>query len=340
VTGSVLDVIRGLPRIKLGHFPTPLEEAKELSRALGVKVLVKREDLSGLACGGNKVRKLEFVLAQAAAREADVWITVGAGQSNHARETAAAAARLGKKAILVLTADPPRGEPTGNQLLYRLLGAELVHVGSRPSDDPVVVAAVEEACRRAAEQGLAPHAVPPGGATWAGAAAWALGMEEALEQAAAMNARPQLAVVAAGTGSTAAGLALGSAGSGAHVPILGMSISQDATRLRALTGSLLDETAERLGSSALGRAAKELLLLDDQNRGEGYGLPTAAGRRALKLLATAGAVIGDLTYTSKAFAGIPRVIAERTLGPDACVLFVHTGGQPELFARDSSEVLD
>lgn len=333
-----LEVIQGLPRVPLGHFPTPIEEITGFSRALGVRTLVKREDLSGLAFGGNKVRKLEFELGQPDALAADVLITIGGAQSNHARETAASGARLGKRVALVVTADPPRSEPRGNQLISRLLGADLHFVGKCSSNDPAVQEKIEEIRAGVEVEDLRAYVIPLGAATWLGVSAWALGILEALDQASAMDLSVDAVFVAAGTGSTAAGLALGAAIAGVPVEVWAVSIMHGAEHLKTLVSDLVTETAEAIGFPLLTAEAVRLVNVDESALGDGYGLPTLEGREALHQFASVAGLIGDLTYTSKALACMQRVVSG--FSSRSTVLVIHTGGAPELFSREAQIVLE
>ena len=208
------------PRLALGSFPTPLERAERLGRDLGVRLAVKREDLSGLLLGGNKVRKLELLLASEPYAAADVWITVGGIQSNHARETAAAAARQGRRCVLVLAGDPPAEPANGNLLLFELLGAELRFAGA-DADAAAVARVVEQVAGELARDGLTAAAIPVGAAHPLGVVAWAEGMAEALGQLDALGERVDHVVLSAGTGSTAAGCALALAERQLDVPVCG-----------------------------------------------------------------------------------------------------------------------
>jgi 1-aminocyclopropane-1-carboxylate deaminase/D-cysteine desulfhydrase-like pyridoxal-dependent ACC family enzyme len=319
-------VFADLPRIRLGHFPTPIEEFPTLSERLGVNLLVKREDLAGLAFGGNKVRKLERLLALPEARAADVLLTSGGPQSNHVRETAAAGRRLGKRVIAFLRGSADAR--AGNLLVDELLGAELRFV---PADDYAPIDAAIESERAAlSAQGTESFVVPLGAASGPGVAAWAEGMIEVLEQA---PQAPDCLVVAAGTGSTAAGLALGSAAARSAARVVGISASWSEERLAGEARRLLAEAAAfapAFESAVVG--AQERLSWDGRFVGAGYTCPTREGQDALELLASVG-VVGDLTYTAKAVAGLVTLIKEGVIEGDSTVVYVHSGGAPELFAR-------
>ncbi|GAB3689549.1 hypothetical protein GCM10028814_31090 [Angustibacter aerolatus] len=285
--------------------PTPVEAAPRLAQALGLspdRLLLKRDDLMGLAGGGNKVRKLEVTLAQALAAGADTVVTTGAPQSNHARLTAAAAARCGLRCVLVLEGErPPRMR--GNLLLDELLGAEVLFAGGRAAGD----VAAQEAARRGA------HLVPFGGTSPASAEAYRQAGEELLAQVPDLG----LAVVAVGSGGTMAGLvaALGTA------RVLGVA-----------TGAVADARATVVGLvTAMGVSAVGLQV-DDTHIGAGYDHLTSATRDALALAARTEGVVLDPTYTGRAMAGLVAAAAAGTL-PVGRVVFVHTGGLPGLFGH-------
>jgi 1-aminocyclopropane-1-carboxylate deaminase/D-cysteine desulfhydrase-like pyridoxal-dependent ACC family enzyme len=323
------------PRLALGSFPTPLEPAPRLGEQLGVRLTVKREDCSGLLLGGNKVRKLELLLASEPYASADVWITVGGVQSNHARETAAAAARLGRRCVLLLTGDPPAQPANGNLLLFELLGAELRFLGDG-ADDAMVASAARQSIGELADDGYTSAFVPVGAAHPLGVTAWAEGMAEALAQLDALGERVDHVVLSAGTGSTAAGCALELAQRGLSVPVWGISANWDVARLAAATGALLPIAAADAAAAA---RAVRLLQWDERQVGPGYTVATPAARAALRRLAGAG-LMGDLTYTAKAFAGLQQLVREGSIGAGASVLFLHTGASPETFARPRADVIE
>lgn len=320
--------------VRLGHFPTPLEPAPRLSERLGVDLLVKREDLAGLLLGGNKVRKLERLCATEPYGSADVLVTAGGVQSNHARETAAAAARLGKRAVLVLTGEPPPGAASGNLLLFGLLGAELRFVGDL--DGPALAERLAAERESLARGGDAVAVVPVGAATVEGVLAWCDAWEEIRQQLAGRV--PDHVVVPAGTGSTAAGLALGAARSGDAPSIWGVSVNWPVARLREESLPLVLQAAASLGAIGLADAATDRLCWDERSIGDGYTYATAEGAAALRLLAREGGLLGDLTYTAKGFAGLTRLVHEGTIAAGSTVLHVHTGTSPELYARPPHEL--
>jgi D-cysteine desulfhydrase len=220
---ALTDWADGLPRAGLLHAPTPIERPARLSEALGVEVLVKREDLSGGAFGGNKVRKLDLLAATPAAQAADVWLAMGGVQSNWVRETAAAAARSGKQMTAFLRGAEPAGLARGNVMLDALLGAD-VHFLDTTDYAPLRAAMAREHDRLAGDGRLG-HAFALGGAEPEGVAAWAAGGRELAGQLAEGDVTPDAVVVGAGTGSTALGLALGLAAAGCDAQVWGISAS-------------------------------------------------------------------------------------------------------------------
>jgi D-cysteine desulfhydrase family pyridoxal phosphate-dependent enzyme len=316
-----------MPRVDLGHWPTPLEPCHRLRDEIGGPLVwLKRDDCSGLALGGNKTRKLEFLLGTALADGATGMVTFGARQSNHARQTAAACARLGMPCDLVLTEAVDRVTPeyrtSGNHLLDGLLGAT-VHV---VADD----AAAIELAARLAEEDPGRCFVDPGGSNPTGTMGYVAGGRELADQLEIRSLSPAQIVVAASTGGTAAGLALGLASAGVDAPVTAVAVYRDAGHTAAVVDGLLAATAAPLGvDPAIARWT-----VDGSALGDGYGIETEASHEAVTTLARTEGVLLDPVYTAKAFAALLASLP--TLDPDADVVFVHTGGQPGLFAYADS----
>jgi 1-aminocyclopropane-1-carboxylate deaminase/D-cysteine desulfhydrase-like pyridoxal-dependent ACC family enzyme len=325
------------PRVRLGHYPTPLEELPRLGDALGVRLLVKREDLSGLAYGGNKVRKLERLLAAERFADADVLITCGGEQSNHARETAAAAARLGKRAVLFLRRGELQASLAGNLLIDELLGAE-VHLLDTPGYE-TVYQSMEAERTRLQGRGLKAEVIPLGGASGEGVLAWADGAAETLAQCAAIGVTPAAVVIAAGTGSTAIGFALGLATAHQEALVHGISASWSCERLESEARRLLRETTDISPIFEAELRTLELLRWDDRFVGPGYTVATEAGGAAVLATARRAGLVLDLTYTGKAMAGLAELVKEGTIARGSTVIYLHTGGSLELFARPTGVVL-
>jgi L-cysteate sulfo-lyase len=293
-------------RVRLGTWPTPLEDAPRLAVRLGLRagdLRVKRDDLIGLGGGGNKVRKLEFTCGAALARGATVLVTTGAAQSNHARLTAAAAARLGLRAVLVLAGERP-ASGTGNLTLNALFGARLVWAGD---EDPSVAA--ERVAGDLRGQGERPEIIPFGGSSAVAARGYALCGEEILEQT-----DPAHVVVAVGSGGTMAGL----------VEALG------ADRVLGVDTGAVPDPRERVASMTT--RGGPLRLRTDQ-AGPGYGAATPAGRAAMRDAARCEGMVLEPVYTAKALAGLAAAVRDGDIRPGERTVFVHTGGLPGLFGH-------
>lgn len=295
-----------------------------LRRALGggPRLLIKRDDALPFAFGGNKVRKMQFVAADARAAGADTLITCGGIQSNHARVTAAAAAKLGLRCILVANGSPPE-VPTANALLDRLLGADVRYVTDRTRRVPAMEAAADEV-RRA---GGTPYVIPLGASTPLGALGFVQAVEELRGQ---LPEPPTMIIHSSSSGGTQAGLLAGCAMYDYPTRILGVSADEPASTLAGEVRQILDGLAPLLGEPA-GRFTRLEPEVDDRFVGDGYGIPTAASREALALLARTEAIFLDPTYTAKAMAGL-LVHVRAEARDEETILFWHTGGQVALFA--------
>lgn len=322
-----------LPRVRLATLPTPLEDAVRLRDALGgrtrcPRLLVKRDDLTGLGLGGNKARKLEFLMGRALAERATSVITTGAVQSNHARMTAAAARRCGLGCDLVLTATDEAPALDGNLLLDRLFDARVHFV---PSVDPMLavghddarVAAIVDAHRL---QGGRPYVIPVGGSSAVGAIGYVAGTLELVNQLEAIGAAPRRLYFASGSRGTQAGLTLGAHLLAPSYELHGVAVSagepekiERARRAAVDAAALLDAGATVAGAR---------YFTDQAFIGEGYGIPTAECLDALLLAARTEALVLDATYTAKALAALIAHVRSGELSPDDTVVFLHTGGAP------------
>jgi D-cysteine desulfhydrase family pyridoxal phosphate-dependent enzyme len=323
-----------LPRLPIAHLPTPLEPLPRLSTELGPRIFIKRDDQTGLAGGGNKTRKLEFLVADALAapRKADTLITVGAPQSNHARQTAAAAAKFGLRCILVLRGDAPP-EATGNLLLDHLLGAQVIWSGKRSREEVMEEVADEE---KAA--GRHPYPVPLGGSTPLGAAAYALAMVELKEQIDAMRGQGEFEtrpyfdriIFASSSGGTQAGLVVGAGLTGFRGEVLGISVDEDLETLRSTVARIATETATLLGQP---RAySPQDISANTDYLGAGYAIMGKPEREAIELFAQTEGILVDPVYTGRAAAGMIDLIRRGVIGKQETILFWHTGGTPALWA--------
>jgi L-cysteate sulfo-lyase len=319
------------PRVRLGHLPTPLEPMTRLSAHLGgPKLWIKRDDCTGLATGGNKTRKLEYLVADALAQGADTLITLGALQSNHARQTAAAAAKLGLKCVLVLeervTQPTDAYRHNGNLLLDRLLGATVKFV---PRDSSMTAAA-ETAADEVRSAGGKPHVIPGGGSNAVGAVGYVGCALEILQQAGELGMRVDHVVHATGSSGTQAGLIAGFDGMKSGVRVLGITVGRPRDNQERNVGRLLDETWAHLGLK--GAAPRDNITADDSYFGEAYGIPTKAMKEAVALLAETEGVLLDPVYSGKAMSGLIDLVRQGRFARDDNVVFVHTGGQAGLFA--------
>ncbi len=325
------------PRVRFGGLPTELESLPQLTRALGGPQLwVKRDDLTGLG-GGNKIRPLEFLMADALARKARRVVTfAGSAQSNHLRATAMAARKLGLEPILVVFDDPAAGDQQGNQLLNLVLGARVLYLGWLGKSDPNRTIEASIRLMQALAMAYPPlagprrYVIPVGGFHPLGALGYAAAAQELAEQAEARAMRLDYVITAAGTGATAAGLVAG-------FRILGLPtrvIAIDVGRLwRDFPRSILrlaERTTALLGQRT--RFAPDDLEFYANYVGPGYGVPTERSLAALRLAARTEGVILDPVYTSKAFAGLIGLIQGGRFKPHEQVVFLHTGGGPALYA--------
>jgi D-cysteine desulfhydrase family pyridoxal phosphate-dependent enzyme len=311
-----------LPRLHFAHLPTPVEALPALTRLLdGPTLLVKRDDQTGLAFGGNKTRKLEFLVADALARGADLLITGGAAQSNHCRQTAAAAAKFGLDCTLVLAGDPP-DHASANLILDQLLGADLVWTTNNTRD--ATMARMEEEARSA---GRTPCLIPYGGSNEIGALGYVFAMEELLKQ----GHQPDWIVVASSSGGTQAGLTVGARLFGYQGRILGISIDKPEVELsRDIVADLATRTARHLGEDI--RFSASDILANDRYLGGGYGVMGELEIEAIHLFARTEALLLDPVYTGRAAAGLLDRIRDGFFKREDTVLFWHTGGTPVLFA--------
>lgn len=315
--------MRAVPRLMFAHLPTPIERLPRLSAHLGgPEILVKRDDETGLAFGGNKTRKLEFLLAEAREQGANTLISAGAMQSNHCRQTAAAAAKHGLDCILVLTGSAPK-QPTANRLLDEFFGAEIVTVADRADRDRVL----RETFDGVARKGRKPYLVPYGGSSPTGALGYVFAMEEFLKQ----GVRADWMVFGTSSGGTHAGLLLGQRVFGYHGKVFGISIDETAGWLKDHVSALASDTSEKLGER-LQFGPEDVLATDEYCRA-GYGVLTDAEREAVRLVARLEGLLLDPVYTGRAAAGMIDLIRKGVFKKGETILFWHTGGQPALFAE-------
>jgi D-cysteine desulfhydrase family pyridoxal phosphate-dependent enzyme len=312
-----------IPRIRIAHLPTPVESMPRLSAYLGgPRLWVKRDDLTGIAFGGNKVRKLELVLAEAQANGARTLVTVGAAQSNHCRQTAALAAHYGMGCILVLSGDPAQA-PTGNLLVDEILGVEIVWTERKERQT-----VLQQTFDRAWEAGRRPYLIPLGASNPLGALGYMFAFDELLTQ----QVQPDWIVVASSSGGTQAGLVLGARRAGWKGRILGISIDEKDTDLQEIVAHLASEASELSGQRLDFKPAD--ILVNDDYLGEGYGIMGAPEKEAIQAFARQEGLLLDPVYTGRAAAGLIDLIRRGFFKPRDTVLFWHTGGTPALFASN------
>jgi len=308
-------------RLTFAHLPTPVEELSRLSAVLkGPHLLVKRDDQTGLAFGGNKTRKLEYLLAEAQEEGANTLISAGAVQSNHCRQTVAAAAKFGMDCILVLFGDPPE-PPDGNYFLHYLLGAEIIL-----TEREKIESKLEEVYQQALLEGRLPYLIPYGGSNPTGAQGYVNAMLELSEQ----GVNPDWIVFPSSSGGTQAGMLVGAKMTGFTGKILGISVDQPADVLSTRVAALATETAEYIGKDWV--FTPNDVLVNDDYTGEGYAVMGEPEIQAIQLFAQQEALLLDPVYTGRAAAGMIDLIRQGFFKPTETVLFWHTGGGLVLFA--------
>lgn len=325
--------IAALPRERMAQLPTPLAPLPRFSSLLGgPDIWVKRDDQTGLATGGNKARKLEFIMGEAIQNGADVVLTAGGPQSNHARMTAAAAARCGLRAVLCLGGEDP-GTRQGNLLLDELLGAEIVFAGERNIGE-----VMEEKAAHLREEGMSPYIVPVGGSVPIGCVGYVVAGLEMYEQATEAGLAVDHLIVSSGSGGTAAGLLLALARVSPSTMLHAVTVSRSAEQVRSRVIELARETAQLLDVSAEG--VEDCLEVHDEFYGEGYAIPTPEGLEAGLNLARTEGIVVDTTYTGKGLAGLVGLVKQGRFGADETVVFLHTGGVPAVFEEARKGTFD
>jgi len=320
--------IDSLPRFPLAHLPTPLEELKALSRQLaGPDILIKRDDQTGLALGGNKTRKLEFLLGDALAKGADTLITLGAVQSNHCRQTAAAAAKAGLRCELILNGKKPE-QANGNLLLNEILGANL-HWIERPQR----AAKLQELDAQLRAQGRQPYLIPVGGSNGVGATGYVVAMQELAEQLRLSGRRVDHILFGTSSGGTQAGIVLGARIAGITSQLHGLSIDKNDPEhfeYETEVAQIANDCAAYIGSDV--RLTRDDVKVVYGYKGEGYGVVGDLEREAIRLLARSEGIVLDPVYAGRAFGGLVDLIRKGIFKKGETVLFWHTGGAPALFA--------
>lgn len=312
-----------IPRVRFAHLPTAIEPLPRLSAALGgnVRIFIKRDDQTGLAFGGNKTRKLEYVLAEAQANGAKALITCGAVQSNHCRQTAALAARYGLKCFLVLAGERDK-TPSGNFLLDQFFGAEIIFCSLKDRDKRL-----HEVFVTTKNDGLQPFEIPLGASTPIGAMGYVNAFQEFSEQKCDVD----WMVLASSSGGTQAGLVVGALQKHWKGNILGISVDHTAQVLQTTIGGIANQVLTKLDMHE--RVASEAILVDDGFTAPGYGVLTSIEKEAIHLFARWEGILLDPVYTGRAAAGLISAIRQGRIAAGESVLFWHTGGTPALFAN-------
>ncbi|QHJ13926.1 L-cysteate sulfo-lyase [Paraglaciecola mesophila] len=325
-----MNTFESIPRVDITHSPTPIEHLTRLSESLGCPVYVKRDDCTGLAGGGNKTRKLEYLIADAQLKGADTLVTVGGLQSNHARQTAAAAARFGFKCELVL--DDVEGTPktdyyqNGNMLLNCMLGANIHTLSLGDDSDSYVLALLEKLTR----EGRKPYFIPMGGSNVIGSLGYVRCAKEILQQLADTSLRIDQIILASGSAGTQAGLLAGLIAEDSDIPVFGISVSRSSEMQTSLVQALLEHTLTHLKIDP-GRG-KDRVLTNGNYVGEGYGRVTQSMVAAVQRCAELEGLLLDPVYTGKAMAGLIDLCKQGQISPNSQTLFLHTGGSQGLFA--------
>ncbi|MGB1625384.1 MAG: D-cysteine desulfhydrase [Candidatus Puniceispirillaceae bacterium] len=326
------DILSGFKRVPLCHQPTALEEMPRLTAALGgPRLWIKRDDCTGLATGGNKTRKLEFLMADALDKGAEIVVTQGAVQSNHVRQTAAAACKLGLECYALLERRvPDKGrayEQTGNVLFDHMFNTKIEF---RPPglDMNGEAMAVTERLRA---EGKKAYFIPGGGSNEIGALGYVSTAQELLQQCADIGLSPKMVVLSTGSAGTHAGMVAGFHALGCDIPILGISVRQPEAVQIENVYKLAVKTATRLTDKSLSR---DKVMVDDGYVGQGYGIPTSTMVEATHLLARNEGILLDPVYSGKGMAGLIGQIRSGQITRDGDVVFLHTGGAVSLFAYE------
>lgn len=314
-----------LPRFPLATLPTPLDELPRLSQELGVRVWMKRDDLTGFALGGNKARKLEFLVADALQQNADVLVTGGGVQSNHIRTTAAAARKAGLDAVGVFFSSLS-GEVNGNLLLDRILGAQLIYAHA---DKNETEGAIERVCDDLRAQGRRPYLIPVGGSTKLGCVGYMLAFQELQEQLRARDIHADAIVITTGSCGTHAGVLAGMKFFHKDVALHGITVSRPVQECRARIARLVNETAQFV-ERALPLDEADIIV-HGEYLGEAYAKITPEARGAIYKIAQLEGIFLDPVYTGKTMAGMFDLIRRGVLKQHSTIVFWHTGGVPGLF---------
>jgi len=317
------------PRRRYTAGQTPLEELPRLTKMFGPNIYMKRDDLLGLAGGGNKTRKLEFLVADALIAGADTLITCGAVQSNHCRLTLAAAVKEGLKCRFVLEERVPKSykpDASGNNFLFNMLGVEKIKVVPSGSD---MMKAMQAVADEVTAEGRKAYIIPGGGSNPIGATGYVACAEEILAQAFDQGINFDYIVTTSGSAGTHAGLVVGFYGNNSNIPVIGINISRQKGPQENLVYNLVEQTAAHVGIK--GTIPREAVQCFEEYVGPGYSLPTSEMVKTVKLVAQTEGILLDPVYTGKAMAGMLDLVQKGFFKMGRNILFVHTGGSPALY---------
>lgn len=319
------------PRLKLAKLPTPLDRVENLGKSLGnLDLWIKRDDLTGFGFGGNKVRSLEYLAADAMKLNSNILITGGSHGSNHVRTTMAVAAHLGLKGFAVLSGTQPSTK-NGNLLLDQLLGAKLIFTGdeNRSNIDDFI----EDEVKRLQSLDERPYLIRRGGVSSLGCIGYVSAAMEICSQLQNLNLKPDILLCATGCGVTQAGLLVGFKLMGLNCQIYGITVSRTRDECIAHIKQLIGETEETLGLNS--KVPSNDIFVFDEYIGDGYTMPTSKGIEAIHLVAQTEGIFLDPIYTGKAMAGLTDLVKKGHIGLDQKVIFLHTGGSPSIFSFSS-----
>jgi len=319
------------PRLELAKLPTPLDRAENLGKSLGnLDLWIKRDDLTGFGFGGNKVRSLEYLAADAMKKNSNILITGGSHGSNHVRTTMAVAAHLGLKGFAVLSGTRPSTK-NGNLLLDQLLGAKLIFTGdeNRSNIDDFI----EDEVKRLQSLDERPYLIRRGGVSSLGCIGYVSAAMEICSQLQNLNLKPDILLCATGCGVTQAGLLVGFKLMGLNCQIYGITVSRTRDECIAQIKQLIGETEGTLGLNS--KVPSNDIFVFDEYIGDGYTMPTSKGIEAIHLVAQTEGIFLDPIYTGKAMAGLTDLVKKGHIGLDQKVIFLHTGGSPSIFSFSS-----
>ena len=320
-----------LPRLELAKLPTPLDRVENLGKSLGdLDLWFKRDDLTGFGLGGNKVRSLEYLAADAMKVNSNILITGGSSGSNHVRTTMAVAAHLGLKGVAVLSGTRP-SKTNGNLLLNQLLDAKLVFTGN--PDRSYIDNYIEDEAERLRGKGESPYMIRRGGVSSLGCIGYVSAAVEICSQLQSLNLNPDILLCATGCGVTQAGLLVGFKLMGLNCRLYGITVSRSRDECIAYIKQLINETEDVLGLES--RVKNDEIFVFDEYIGEGYSVPTSEGIDAIRLVAQTEGIFLDPIYTGKAMAGLTDLVKKDLIGSDNTVIFLHTGGSPSIFSNST-----